>query len=45
MAVIVNGAVVFLNVGITFVTFKLLGNLPDENDKFAISDIDLLRTI
>ena len=33
----------FLNIGITFATFKLSGKLPVENDKFPISDIGLLR--
>ena len=35
----------FLNIGITFVTFKLSGKLLVENDKFAISEIGLLRKV
>ena len=33
----------FLNIGITFATFKLSGKLPVENDKFLVSEIGLLR--
>ena len=35
----------FLNIGITFATFKLSGYVPVENDKFAISDTGLLRAV
>ena len=31
----------FLNIGITFAIFKLLGKVLDENDKLAINDIGL----
>ena len=32
----------FLKIGITFAVFKLVGKIPVENDKLAISDIVLL---
>ena len=35
----------FLNIGITFATFKLSERLLVENDKFTISDIGLLRAV
>ena len=35
----------FLNAGITFAILKVSGKLSDGNDKFAISDIDLLRAV
>ena len=35
----------FLNIGITFATFKSSGKLPVEKDKFAISDIGLPRAV
>ena len=35
----------FLNIGITFAIFKLLGKVPDENDKLAINDIGLLSAV
>ena len=35
----------FWNIRVTFEIFKLLEKLPDENGKFIISDIDLLRTV
>ena len=35
----------FLNIGITFAIFKLLGKVPDENDKLAINDIGLPSVI
>ena len=36
-----NG-VVILNIGITVEIFKLLGKVPDENDKLVINNIGLL---
>ena len=35
----------FLNIWITFATFKLSGKFLVENDKFAISDLGLLRAV
>ena len=35
----------FLNVGIIFAILKLLGKLPDKNDKFVISDSGLLKAV
>ena len=35
----------FLDIGISFAIFKLSGKFSDENDKFAISDIGLLRAV
>ena len=35
----------FLNIGITFATFKLPGKFLVGNDKFAISDLGLLRAV
>ena len=34
-----------LNTGIAFATFTLSGKLPVENNKFAISDIRLIRAV
>ena len=35
----------FLNMGIIFAIFKLLGKVPDENDKLAVNDIGLLSAV
>ena len=35
----------FLNIGITFAILKLLGKVPDENDKLVINDIDFVMIL
>ena len=35
----------FLNIGITFTVFKLLGKVPDVSDKLATNDIGLLSAV
>ena len=41
-----NGAIMFLqNIGITFVIFKLIRKVPEENDKLVFNDIGLLKAV
>ena len=46
VVIVANGAVMFLiNIGITFAIFKLIGKVPEENDKLVINDTGLLKAV